>query len=157
MTRILVIATTIYLIAIAIEDLREREIYVFPCYVLTGLWIELNLYSAYESWSAFIVYGIVCLLLAKILDYKRIWGSGDSDLFFLFTIIFQIYQRNCFTLECLCMEAILFALALMIAFAIACMEAKIRKQKLDKSSSIALAPGFAIVLFTLMWKGVIGC
>ena len=103
------------------------------------------------------LYMVICVIIAKALDYKHIWGAGDSDLFVLFTILYETFRVACFSIESLCLEILLFALAMILSLGIAWVEAKIRKEKLGKNSSIAVAPGLAIVTMILMWKGVIGC
>lgn len=153
----LVIITSIYLCAITVQDLRERQIYTFPCSVLTILWVIVNMSIKMEPWYMTTLYMVICVIIAKALDYKHIWGAGDSDLFVLFTILYETFRVACFSIESLCLEILLFALAMILSLGIAWVEAKIRKEKLGKNSSIAVAPGLAIVTMILMWKGVIGC
>lgn len=154
---ILMILTSIYVVLIAWQDLKEREVYTFPCTILTALWFVENMYLKTESWGLFLIYVIICFGLAKAFAVKHIWGAGDSDLFFLFTMIYQSYSMGVGRIESICIEVVLFAVAMILALVIGWIEGKIKKEKLDKSSSIAVAPGFAIVVFILMWKGVSGC
>ena len=154
---ILMILTAVYVVLIAWQDLKEREIYTFPCTVLSALWIVENMVVGMQSCGIFLVYVIICFGLSKAFAVKHIWGAGDSDLFFLFTMIYQSYSVGIGKIESICIEVVWFAVAMMTALVIGWIEAKLKKEKLDKSSSIAVVPGFAIVVLILMWKGVSGC
>lgn len=157
MTFLLIVMTTMYLIGASIQDLRKRAIYTFPCTMLTALWgIEIAICMQYP-WYVFLGYMVVSFSLYGIFTARRIWGAGDSDLFLLFLVIYLSVLGGNFNLGSLCMLFLLFALALIVALLVGLIESKLKRKKLDKRSSIAVAPGFAVVMIMLMWKGVIGC
>ena len=54
-------------------------------------------------------------------------------------------------------EILLFIGVLVSALFYGWLEARVKKIKIDKKSSIAVAPGFAVVIIAMMWIGVIGC
>ncbi|MDD3138683.1 MAG: hypothetical protein PHX08_06905 [Lachnospiraceae bacterium] len=157
MREVLAIITTIYLIVIAWQDLKERKIYTFPCTMLNALWgieIEMRLEM---PWYVFLGYMAVCMALYALFTFRNIWGAGDSDLFLLFAVIFFSFAGETYTITSLCLEIMLFATALGSALVFAWIEAKVTRTKLNKNSAIAVAPGFAVVMIALIWKGVMGC
>lgn len=157
MTIALMILTSIYLVVVGIQDVKERKIYSFPCTLLSALWmIKISM----EMWMPsyiYLIYFAVSLALYCVFTKKRIWGAGDSDLFFLFTVVFMSCTNSVISFRFLFVEILLFIVVLASALILGFLEANIRRMKLSKTSSIAVAPGFAIVIIAIMWRGVIGC
>ena len=157
MTIALMIMTSIYLIVSGLQDLRERKIYSFPCNILSVLWmIKIAMEMRMPSYI-YLIYLAVCLTFFFAFTKKRIWGAGDSDLFFLFSIVNLACANVSISNRFLIIEILLFIAVLVSALMIGWIEVKFKKSKIGKESSIAVAPGFAIVLIAVMWKGVMGC
>lgn len=157
MTIALMILTSIYLVVVGIQDVKERKIYSFPCTLLSALWmIKISMELRMPSYM-YLIYLAVSLALYCVFTKKRIWGAGDSELFFLFTVVFMSCTNSVISLRFLFVEILLFIVVLASALILGFLEANIRRMKLSKTSSIAVAPGFAIVIIAIMWRGVIGC
>lgn len=138
-------------------DLRERMIYAFPCMTLIALWTVLGAIST----GQFVLIGIVVSVHFAIyfaLKITGIWGDGDSDVFMLYGIIFMTmmltgkYEIGVTTYMIL--ELIGMVCALLISFIVALIEARIKGQKLTKKSSVAVVPGFAVVIVLMVVKMV---
>ena len=122
----LMILTSIYLVVVGIQDVKERKIYSFPCTLLSALWmIKISM----EMWMPSYIY----------------------------LIVFMARANSIFSFRFLLVEILLFIAVLVSALILGFFEANIRRMKLSKTSSIAVAPGFAIVIIAMMWRGVIGC
>jgi len=157
MTIMLMIMTSIYLASVAWQDLKERKIYSFPCMVLSALWmIKIAMEMRMPSYM-YLIYLTVSLVLYFVLTKKRIWGAGDSDLFFLLSVIYLACSTEIISFRFLIIGILLFIAILVCALIFGWLEAKVKEIKLGKKSSIAVAPGFAVVIITIMWKGVIRC
>ncbi|SHJ62248.1 hypothetical protein [Parasporobacterium paucivorans] len=153
----LMIMTSIYFVIVGLQDLWERKIYSFPCTILSALWMIKIAMETKMSIYMYLIYLALCLAIYYFFTQKRIWGAGDSDLFFLFSIVYLACAKGNISFEFLIIEILLFIAVLVSALMIGWIEAKFKKMKIGKESSIAVAPGFAVVLIAVMWKGVIGC
>lgn len=150
------IATAIYLVFAFIWDIKERAIYSFPCEVLIVLWTVYLAMSGKVSLLFFLGYVVVDGLIFFVLKSRSIWGDGDSELLLLFM---QVYLAFChhYSIKEICFELLTLASALIIAILVSGVEAKLRSERFCMNRSVAVAPGFAIVIITLMVKGVIIC
>lgn len=153
----LMIITSIYLVIVGLQDLWERKIYSFPCTILLALWTVKIAMEMKMSIYVYLIYLALCLVFYYFFTLKRIWGAGDSDLFFLFCIVYLACAKGNISFRFVIIEILLFITVLVSALMIGWLEAKFKKVKLEKESSIAVAPGFAIALIAMMCKGVIGC
>lgn len=157
MIAILSFITIAYLLFVSVQDMRERVIYTFPANVLTVVWGVVAIQKM--TMPAIAVVGVIAgyLMLYVLFNKLRIWGEGDSDLFLLSSSVFLAVISAKLSIGNIIWQIILFALVLVIALIAGFVEAKVKKTKLDKSSSIALAPGFLVVICAMLMKGVILC
>lgn len=154
---VLIVATSIYLIIAGLQDLKERQIYSFPCIALSALWMIAIAMNMRMPSYMYLIYMAVTLMLYLIFTKRKIWGAGDSDLFFLFSVVYVVGINEVISVVYVITEILLFMGVLVSALMFGWTEAKIKKRKLGKESSIAVAPGFALVIIAMMWRGVIGC
>ena len=154
---ITVAITVAFMMLCFATDLKERMIYAFPCMTLIALWTVLGVIST----GQFVLIGIavsVHLAIYFALKITGIWGDGDSDVFMLYGIIFMTmmltgkYEIGVTTYMIL--ELIGMVCALIISFIVALIEARIKGQKLTKKSSVAVVPGFAVVIVLMVMKMV---
>lgn len=154
---ITVAITVAFMVLCFVTDLKERMIYAFPCMTLIALWTVLGVISTRQ----FVLIGIavsVHLAIYFALKITGIWGDGDSDVFMLYGIIFMTmmltgkYEIGVTTYMIL--ELIGMVCALIISFIVALIEARIKGQKLTKKSSVAVVPGFAVVIVLMVVKMV---
>lgn len=154
---ITVAITVAFMVLCFATDLKERMIYAFPCMTLIALWTVLGVIST----GQFVLIGIavsVHLAIYFALKITGIWGDGDSDVFMLYGIIFMTmmltgkYEIGVTTYMIL--ELIGMVCALIISFIVALIEARIKGQKLTKKSSVAVVPGFAVVIVLMVMKMV---
>lgn len=157
MIAILSFITIAYLFFVSVQDMRERAIYTFPVNVLTVVWGGVAIRKM--TMPAIAVVGVITgyLMLYVLFNKLRIWGEGDSDLFLLSSSVFLAVISAKLSVGNIIWQIILFALVLAIALITGFVEAKVKKTKLDKSSSIAVAPGFLVVICAMLIKGVILC
>ena len=133
-------------------DLRERMIYAFPCMTLIALWTVLGVIST----GQYMLIGIaVSVHLAIYLALKiiGIWGDGDSDGIIFMTLMLTDKYEIGVTMYMI-LELIGMVFALLVSFVVALIEAKIKGQKLTKKSSVAVVPGFAVVIVLMVMKMV---
>lgn len=153
---VLIVATSIYLMVAGLQDLKERQIYSFPCITLSSLWMIAIAMNMRMPSYMYLIYMAVTLMLYFIFTKKKIWGAGDSDLFFLFSVVYVAGINEVISVGYIMAEIILFIGVLVSALMLGWIEARIKKKKLGKESSIAVATGFALVIIAMMWRGVIG-
>ena len=132
-------------------------IYAFPCMTLIALWAVLCAIST----GQFVMIGIavsVHLAIYLALKITGIWGDGDSDVFLLYGMIFMTMmltgKYEIGITVYMILEIIVMVFALIVSFVVALIEAKIKGQKLTKKSSVAVVPGFAVVIILMVVKMV---
>ena len=147
------VITAAFMLMFLTTDLRERMIYVFPCYLLIPLWMMVGVASSEKAVmiGSILVIHIMAYLLFRI---TGIWGDGDSDIFLLYGVVFMSFMTQ-IRPECgiglyIVAELIGMVVALFISFLIGGVEALIKKRKLTKNSSIAVVPGFSIVIIAMI-------
>ena len=108
---------------------RDNLMLLIPAWTMT-----IALYAAYKVWS--------------------VWGDGDSDMFLLFTgiILCTFDIRN--MLQFGFMISIFLVIAQVVALISGLIEAAIKKRKLDRHSDLAVVPGFAVILITVIIWGM---
>ena len=108
---------------------RDNLMLLIPAWTMT-----IALYAAYKVWS--------------------VWGDGDSDMFLLFTgiILCTFDIRN--MLQFGFMISIFLVIAQVVALISGLIEAAIKKRKLDRHSDLAVVPGFAVILITVIIWGI---
>lgn len=151
---ILSVVTGIYLILSAIQDLRERMIYSSPAVILAFAW-GVHSVGLYENEMTFLICGwIVTAILWLFFKKFRIWGEGDNDVFLLFAgVLFCTLRFR--TAPFLIFAASNFlALSQIGAVIIGLIEGRIKKEKVNCHSSIAVVPGLCVVLLGVMCYGV---
>jgi hypothetical protein len=124
---------------------------------LIALWAVLCAIST----GQFVMIGIavsVHLAIYLALKITGIWGDGDSDVFLLYGMIFMTMmltgKYEIGITMYMILEIIVMVFALIVSFVVALIEAKIKGQKLTKKSSVAVVPGFAVVIILMVVKMV---
>ena len=147
------VITSIFMLFCISTDLRERAVYVFPCYVLIPVWM---LIGASVSEKA-VMFGVILVLhIAAYLFFKiaGIWGDGDSDIFLLYGVVFAAFMLTVkpeYGIGLYIVAELLgMIVALLLSFVIGLIEAGIKKKKLSRTSSIAVVPGFSIVIIGMI-------
>ena len=149
------LSTGIYLIFATIWDLKSREIYTFPCNILAVMWAIFAFVKGSVDVYEMVAY-VVCFVALYIgFNVTKAWGAGDSDLFLLFGSVYLAHIEKTITLFDISGQCIAMALVLLISASIGLVEAKIRKKELKRDSSIAIAPGYAMVIIGVIVGGFI--
>ena len=143
------VVTTVYLLFCFVTDLKERMIYSFPALALSVSWWVVSIVSADKSPE---FYGIVIvhIFLYLLLKVVKIWADGDNDLFLLFMAVYAAVQGITEPLGYVAVELICIVLAMGIALLVAYGESKVKKITLTGKSSVAVAPGFAMVMISML-------
>ena len=152
---LLAISTAVYLVLATVWDIRSREIYTFPCNVLTVLWIVYAFICRNvdaKVMAAYIVF-FICLYVA--FNVTKTWGAGDSDLLLLFGSVYLAHMDGMFTLLDVSSQCIALVVVLLVSAVIGYVEARIKKEQLKRDSSIAIAPGYAVVIIGVIVGGLI--
>ena len=150
--------TFAYMTLCFVTDIRNRFIYAFPCMILMVFWTAMGLMTTHRVGLIAVIFSVH---MAAYLTFKitGMWGDGDSDVFFLYGMLFMTsaisggYDLSItayFTAE-----LIGIIIALLLSFVIGFIEAAIRKKKITKTSSIAVVPGFSIVMAALLIKMIL--
>lgn len=153
-----IVTTAAFLIISFGTDLRERMIYVFPCIMLTLSWGLMGLVGVHDMTfvMTIILLHMFVFFLMRIL---KVWGDGDSDMFLLYGAVYAAYAIPVLGTHQMCGyfigEIIGLLVALIISLVIGFIEARIKKQKIEKGSSIAVVPGFAVVMIVLIIMTII--
>ena len=147
------VATVIFLTVSFTTDIRERMIYAFPCMVLILSWILMGVIGIKDT--AFVITVLLLhLFVYSIMRILKIWGDGDSDVFLLYGAVYAALAMITLDIKGMSayriMELIGMIVALLLSFGIAGIEALIRKEKLGKQRSIAVVPGFSIVMIFMI-------
>jgi len=150
---ILAVCTGIYLILCAWWDLRDRMIYTFPCMMLTWLWVGYCVMSGEVEPKVLLAYIVLFSVFYITFALTKAWGGGDSDLLLLFGAVYLAQMKGGFSLADISSQCISIAIILLIAALVGFVEAKIKGEKLEKDSSIAIAPGYAVVISFFMIGG----
>lgn len=153
----LAVITMVYLLLISIQDLRERAFYSFPANILTTLWSVFAIRGMDMTDDRVILVVLGYIAIYVVFNALRVWGEGDSDLLMLGTAIYWSVKKSAFGIDSIIYQIILLVLVLLLAIGVGFFETKIRKKRLEKLSSIALAPGFFLVVGAVLLKGVILC
>ena len=151
----LAVVTGIYLVLAAVWDLRSREIYTFPCNVLTALWIAYAFVQGNVDVKVIATYIIFFIALYAAFNMTKTWGAGDSDLLLLYGSVTLAQMDGVITLLDVSSQCIALAVVLLVSAVIGFFEAKIKKETLRKDSSIAIAPGYAVVIIGSIIGGFI--
>jgi hypothetical protein len=147
---ILVFITCAVVLWSAVQDLRERMIYVFPITMLHILW-SVYLYS-FTEWPKMLlaVFWILHLCLYLVLNRFSVWGSGDSDMFLLFADIVLATSVVMNGYSVAIMECLYLIAGLLISIVIGVIESRIRNRKMAGMNEIAVVPGLAIVMIVVI-------
>ena len=162
MTQIILgVITIAALVALSIQDIRERMIYSFPVLFLSAVWMVYSIAIYRERLMFLIVCWGVSVAIFAAFRVMSVWGDGDSDMFLLFSGIilcsFKVISLQHFWF----IECNLLVLTLLAALIIGLIEYLIRRKKLSKQSDVAVVPGFLVILsgvivYGALWKmGVI--
>lgn len=151
----LALLTGIYLVLAAVWDLKSREIYTFPCNMLTVLWIAYAFVQGNVDVKVIATYTIFFIALYVAFNMTKTWGAGDSDLLLLYGSVTLAQMDGAITLLDISSQCIALAVVLLVSAVIGFIEAKIKKETLRKDSSIAIAPGYAVVIIGSIIGGFI--
>lgn len=151
--------TAVFVIFSFVTDIRERVIYSFPCMVLFLSWTVMGI-DISESLIKVAIVAVIHLAVYGFLRATRIWGDGDSDLFLLYGAIYGVHhiwtESTLPVTGYVFWEVIGIMTALILSLLIGWMEALIRRKELEKGSSIAVVPGFTIVIIAMLIHMFIG-
>ena len=143
------VVTTVYLLLCFVTDIKERMIYSFAALALSVNWW---IVASIRSNKSPEIYGIVIvhILLYLLLKAVKIWADGDNDLFLLFTAIYAAAHGVTEPFRYVVVELICIVMAMGTALAVAYVEARYKKIELTRKSSVAVAPGFAMVMISIL-------
>lgn len=134
----------------AIQDIRERMIYVFPITMLHIMWsIYLYGFTDYPK-MLLVTFWIVHLVLYVLLNKYAIWGGGDSDMLLVFADIVWVTGASMNGYSLVIRECLYLIVGLICSIAIGLIEGKVRKQKVKRTNEIAVIPGLSLVMILLM-------
>ena len=134
----------------AIQDIRERMIYVFPITMLHIMW-SIYLYGFTDYPKMFLVtFWIVHLVLYVLLNKCAIWGGGDSDMLLVFADIVWVTSASMNGYSLVIRECLYLIVGLICSIAIGLIEGKVRKQEVNVTNEIAVIPGLSLVMILLM-------
>lgn len=150
---ILAVCTGIYLVLFAWWDLKDRMIYTFPCMMLTGLWVGYCIMVGEVEAKVLLAYIVLFSVFYITFALTKAWGGGDSDLLLLFGAVYLAQMKGGFSLLDISSQCISIAIILVIAALVGFVEAKLKGEKLEKDSAIAIAPGYAVVIGFFMIGG----
>ena len=153
------VSTAVFMVMCLTTDLRERMIYVFPCYLLIPIWMMFGVASSEKA----VMIGVILVLhIMAYLVFRiaGVWGDGDSDIFLLYGVVFMSFMTQIKPEYgiglCLIAELLGMIVALLLSFLIGVVEARVKKEKLTKHSSIAVVPGFSIVIIAMVIGMIFG-
>ena len=152
---LLAISTAVYLVLATVWDIRSREIYTFPCNVLTVLWIVYAFVCGSVDAKVMAAYIVFFISLYVAFNVTKTWGAGDSDLLLLFGSVYLAHMDGRFTLLDVSSQCIALVVVLLVSAVVGYVEARIKKEKLKRDSSIAIAPGYAVVIIGVIVGGLI--
>ena len=152
---LLAVTTGIYLVLATVWDINSREIYTFPCNVLTVLWLAYAFFRGNVDVKVMALYIGFIIALYTLFNLTHIWGAGDSDLLLLFGSVYLAHMKVAFALLDVCKLCIALVLVLLLSMGIGFVEARRKKEHLKKTSSIAIAPGYTVVILGIMIGGFI--
>ena len=152
---LLAVMTGIYLICATVWDIKSREIYTFPCNVLTVLWIVHAVLQGKVEVGVIAAYVVFFVILYVVFNMTKTWGAGDSDLLLLFGSVSLAQVNGRITLFDISGQCIALACVLIISAIIGFIEARFKRETLRKDSSIAIAPGYAVVIIGSLIGGFI--
>ena len=158
---ILGVITIAVLIALSVQDIKERMIYSFPVLFLSVVWMVYSVALYRERLLFLIVCWSVTVAIFAAFRLLSVWGDGDSDMFLLFSGIILCSYKVINLQHFWFIESNLLVLTLMAALIIGLIEYLLRKKRLDKHADVAVVPGFLVVLsgvivYGALWKmGVI--
>ena len=152
---LLIVATGIYLIFATVWDIRSREIYTFPCNVLTVLWIVYAVIRGGVDVKVMAAYIMFFIVLYIAFNVTKTWGAGDSDLLLLFGAVYLAHMNGAFTLIDVSSQCIALVVVLLVSATVGYVEARIKKKQLKRDSSIAIAPGYAVVIIGVIIGGIL--
>ena len=151
---ILSLSTIPVLIFLSVQDFKERMIYSFPVLFLSGGWAMYSVMLYRDNLMLLIPAWTMTIALYAAYKVWSVWGDGDSDMFLLFTgiILCTFDIRN--MLQFGFMISIFLVIAQVVALISGLIEAAIKKRKLDRHSDLAVVPGFAVILITVIIWGM---
>ncbi len=151
---ILSLSTIPVLIFLSVQDFKERMIYSFPVLFLSGGWTMYSVMLYRDNLMLLIPAWTMTIALYAAYKVWSVWGDGDSDMFLLFTgiILCTFDIRN--MLQFGFMISIFLVIAQVVALISGLIEAAIKKRKLDRHSDLAVVPGFAVILITVIIWGI---
>ena len=152
---LLAVTTGIYLMLATVWDLKSREIYTFPCNLLTVLWIAYAFFNGNVEVKVMAAYIVFFIVLYITFNVTKTWGAGDSDLLLLFGAVYLAHMDGTFTLIDVSSQCIALVVVLLVSAAVGYVEARIKKKQLKRDSSIAIAPGYAVVIIGVIIGGIL--
>ena len=146
-------------------DLKSRELYVFPAWMLAIAWTTLSLvtgmftpdlggiadegkdalYYINSPLIALMIYAGVNILLMLALNHFRIWGGGDTDFMMLYAMyLYGMWGADAGIFNAFILEIAGLTVSVIAAAVIAAIECGIRKREIGLHYGAAVIPGFLI-------------
>lgn len=150
----LMVVTLVYVLSSAVMDVVERQIYTFPALLLSIAWFSYIAGTDEYSSKYLLAYGLFNIALWFIFNRFKLWGAGDSDMFLvasnvLLAVVGPVSGYRIMMYECLMVIGIM-----MFSIFVGFIESKVKKERLTRNSNVAVVPGFAFVIITLMFAGL---
>lgn len=151
-----VIATIICLAFASFGDLRERMIYTAPIISIHVMWAVYLWFSGMYAEHFLIVFWISQLIIYITLNCMSVWGGGDSDLYMLLGDICLLACKGASAETVGITICLSLAAGLILSILVGKVEFWHKGEILEKDSSLAVAPGMAIIMTVLLIKACIG-
>lgn len=149
----LAIVTSIVLVLLAKQDLREQMVYAVPVILLHLIWC-MYIWTKFDFTADFlVVFWSIHLVLYILFNRIGIWGAGDSDWFMLFADICLIGVKAESTHLLVFGECAFLICALMFSIFIGKIDARKKGKSYGIDTAIAATPGMAIVIIVLLFCG----
>ena len=151
-----VIATIICLAFAGFGDSRERMIYTAPIIAIHVMWAMYLWFSGMYAEHFLIAFWVAQLIIYITLNCMSIWGGGDSDLYMLLGDICLLACNGASAETVGITICLSLAAGLMLSILVGRVEFWHKGETFGKDSSLAVAPGMAIIMTVLLVKAWIG-
>lgn len=149
------VSTIVCLIMASFTDIKEKQIYTFPCTILTVLWGSFLMCNSTECTVIYVMW-LINIGLYIVFNVFGIWGAGDSDLLLMCVDVMLYALQPQSVIAGVFAECLFFVVSLAIATLVGAIELKIRGKKFSLKEKVAVAPGMSVCTMALLIIGVIG-
>ena len=153
---VLAVVTMVELLLLARMDLKERKVYSFPILMMSLSWLSYLLSTGEYKWQFLLSFAALNMSVWFLFNRFKLWGAGDSDMFLVLSNILLAVVGPCRGSKILFLESIALIVVMLSAMFFGYIESKVKKEKLNLHSQVAVVPGFAFVICGLLVMGVFG-